>query len=49
MKISRVAFSVLVLLYSSSATEWSFNLPYYLLFGGIEESVDQPFVSVSES
>lgn len=27
------------------AAEWSFNLPYYLLFGDIEDSVDQPFVS----
>lgn len=29
----------------SCAVEWSFNLPYYLLVGGADASVDQPFVS----
>lgn len=39
-----IVFGIL-LLYCSSAIEWSFNFPYYLLLGGITESVDQPFVS----
>lgn len=33
----------------SCAEEWSFNLPYYLLLGGIEESVDEPFVSIVQN
>lgn len=46
-------FSVLLfisyLLYSSCAKDWNFYFPYYLLLGGIEHSIDQPFVSIMDT
>lgn len=41
----RVVITISSFLYFSRAEEWSFVFPYYFLFGGIEQSVDQPFVS----